>query len=138
MHQATLDVSGLTSAISRPLSDGNGTYSVTLAMHPSELGHVQAVMTLSGSELQVALTAHTEHGHAALAVAVNDLKNELSRGGVNVSIDLRQPQAQTSNEGQRRPAPHVAPQPAGPLVSTTNFAPAPIIARDSGQIDLML
>lgn len=139
LHQAALDVSGLTSAISRPLSDGNGTYSVTLAMHPSDLGHVQAVMTLSGSELQVALSAHTEHGHAALALAVNDLKNELSRGGVNVNIDLRQPQSQsqsqTSNEGQRRPAPQDL---SRPLASATSFAPAPAIARDSGQINLML
>jgi hypothetical protein len=132
---ANLDVGGLSSAISRPLSEGNGTYSVSLAMHPIELGHVQAVMTLSGTELQVTLSAHTEHGHSALTVAMNDLKNELSRGGVNVSIDLRNPQSQTSDNGHRPRT--TAPTNRQPVPAAT-FAPAPTPSRDAGQIHLML
>ena len=132
---ATLDVGGLSSAISRPLGDGNGTYTVVVAMHPAELGHVQAVMSLTGNDLQIALSPQTDHGHAALAVAVNDLKNELARGGVNVTIDLRHPQSQTSGDGRRpeTPTPHVRvtdriTNPANPSSST----------RDAGQIHLML
>ena len=132
---ANLDVGGLSSAISRPLSEGNGTYSVSLAMHPIELGHVQAVMTLSGTELQVTLSAHTEHGHSALTVAMNDLKNELSRGGVNVTIDLRNPQSQTSDNGHRPRT--TAPTNRQPVPAAT-FAPAPTPSRDAGQIHLML
>ncbi|MBW4079717.1 MAG: hypothetical protein HIU84_14700 [Acidobacteria bacterium] len=132
---STLDVGGLSSAISRPLSEGNGTYSVSLAMHPIELGHVQAVMTLSGGELQVSLTAHTEHGHAALTASMNDLKNELARGGVNVTIDLRNPQSQTPDEGRTRRATESTSRPTAP---TTTFATAPTPARDTGQIHLML
>lgn len=132
---STLDVSGLSSAISRPLSDGNGTYSVSLAMHPIELGHVQAVMTLSGGELQVSLTAHTEHGHAALAASMNDLKNELARGGVNVTIDLRNPQSQTPDDARHRRATEPTSRASAP---TTNFTSTPTPARDSGQIHLML
>lgn len=132
---SALDVSGLTSVISRPLSEGNGTYTVTLAMHPAELGHVQAVMTLTGSELQVSLTPHTDHGHAALAVAINDLKNELARGGVNVNIDLRHPQSQMSSGDRRSDTPDNQDRPIAP--ATTFVAPsAP--TRDAGQIHLML
>jgi flagellar hook-length control protein FliK len=132
-----LDVSGLSSVISRPLSEGNGTYTVTLAMHPIELGHVQAVMSLTGSELQVSLTPHTDHGHAALGVAINDLKNELGRGGVNVTIDLRQPQSQSqsSSDGQRPATPDTRDRPIAP---TVNFVPPAVPVRDAGQIHLML
>ena len=53
---SSLDVDGLSGSISRPLSDGNGTYTVTVALHPPELGHVQAVMSLDGNDLSVSLT----------------------------------------------------------------------------------
>ncbi|MHB1087746.1 MAG: flagellar hook-length control protein FliK [Acidimicrobiales bacterium] len=130
-----LDVGSLSGAISRPLSEGNGTYSVSLALHPVELGHVQAVMTLTGNELQVSLTAHTDHGHAALTGAMNDLKNELSRGGVNVNIDLRNPQSQTPDDARR---PRTSESPSPVTVSATNFATVPTPSRDSGQIHLVL
>ena len=132
---APLDVGALSSGISRPLSGGNGTYTVVLAMHPSELGHVQAVMTMTGSELQVSLTAHTEHGHAALTSAMSELKSELARGGVNVNIDLRQPQSQVPGERNRR-EPSSTPVPQGELVSTLGGPTT--LARDAGQIHLVL
>ena len=49
---SSLDVEGLSGSISRPLSDGNGTYTVTVALHPPELGHLQAVMSLDGNDLR--------------------------------------------------------------------------------------
>ena len=132
---STLDVSGLSSAISRPVSGGDGTYSVTVAMHPAGLGHVQAVMSLTGSELQVSLTPETDHGHAALAGAVNDLKNELARGGVNVNIDLRHSQSQTSSDDRR---PKTSDTQARPTERTATFVTPTSTARDAGQIHLML
>lgn len=132
---SALDVSGLSSVISRPLSQGNGTYTVTLAMHPAELGHVQAVMSLTGNELRVSLTPHTDHGHAALTAAATELKNELARGGVNVTIDLRHPQSPMSGDGGRHEKPYAKEQlPARAAILTV---PTPS-ARDAGQIHLML
>jgi flagellar hook-length control protein FliK len=133
-----LDVNTLTSAISRPLAEGNGTYTVVVAMHPAELGHVQAIMSLNGSNLQVSLTPQSDHAHAALSAAVNDMRNELARGGVNVSIDLHHPQSHTPGDTER-----------GPHHDTTNAAPTRVTstaaavaesssARDVGQINLML
>jgi flagellar hook-length control protein FliK len=104
-------------------------------MHPAGLGHVQAVMSLTGSELQVSLTPETDHGHAALAGAVNDLKNELARGGVNVNIDLRHSQSQTSSDDRR---PKTSDTQARPTERTATFVTPTSTARDAGQIHLML
>jgi flagellar hook-length control protein FliK len=98
-----LDVETLSGSISRPLSEGNGTYSVTVALHPPELGHLQAVMSLDGNELQVSLTAQTQTGHDALAGATDALKNQLARGGVNVNVTLRDPGSQSGGEDRYRP-----------------------------------
>ncbi|MHB1210339.1 MAG: flagellar hook-length control protein FliK, partial [Acidimicrobiales bacterium] len=134
-QMSALDVGGLSGAISRPLSEGNGTYTVVLAMHPADLGHVQAVMTLSAGTLQVSLTPQTNHGHSALALATNELKNELASGGLNVTIDLHQPQSQTPRDGRRseRPTP----------VDRNTSVPTPDVARETtirgaGRINLML
>ena len=98
-----LDVEGLSGSISRPLSDGNGTYTVTVALHPPELGHLQAVVSLEGNDLQVSLTAQTQTGHDALANATDALKDQLARGGVNVNVTLRDPGSQSGGEERYRP-----------------------------------
>jgi Flagellar hook-length control protein FliK len=100
---SALDVDALSGTISRPLSDGNGTYTVTVALHPPELGHLQAVMSLDGNDLQVSLAAQTQTGHDALANATNALKDQLARGGVNVNVTLRDPGSQTGGEERYRP-----------------------------------
>jgi len=100
---SSLDLEGLSGSISRPLSDGNGTYTVTVALHPPELGHLQAVVSLDGNDLQVSLTAQTQTGHDALANAADALKNQLARGGVNVNVTLRDPGSQPGAEERYRP-----------------------------------
>ena len=100
---SALDVEGLSGSISRPLSDGNGTYTVTVALHPPELGHLQAVVSLDGNDLQVSLTAQTQTGHDALANAADALKDQLARGGVNVNVTLRDPGSQSGGEERYRP-----------------------------------
>lgn len=101
---AALDVEGLSTAISRPLGNGNGNYTVTIAMHPPELGRVQAVISLDGSDLQVSIAAQTQRGHEALLSSVDALKGQLARGGVNVNVSLRDPGSQTGGDTPRPPA----------------------------------
>lgn len=94
----SLNINALAGSISGALLDANGTYTVTLAMHPSELGHVQAVMSLNGTELHVALNAQSATGHQALANALENLKSELSQGGMNVNVSLRDPSSDQRQE----------------------------------------
>jgi Flagellar hook-length control protein FliK len=100
---SALDLDSLSGSISRPLSDGNGAYTVTVALHPPELGHVLAVMSLDGNDLQVALTPQTQTGHDALADATEALKNQLGRGGVNVNVSLRDPGSPSGGDERYRP-----------------------------------
>ena len=98
----SLDVSELAGAISRPLSEGTGGYTVLIAMRPAELGQLQAVVTVHGNDLQVSITPQTHVGHEALANAVDTLKEKLSHGGVNVNVTLHDPGSQPGGDG--RPA----------------------------------
>lgn len=100
---SALDVDDLSASISRPLTDGNGNYTVTVALHPPELGHVQAVLSLDGNDLSVALTAQTQYGHDAVANATEALKGQLARGGVNVNVTLRDPGSQAGGDERYRP-----------------------------------
>jgi flagellar hook-length control protein FliK len=134
--KTALDVDGLSGSISRPLSDGNGAYTVTVALHPSELGHVQAVMSLDGNDLQVSLTAQTQAGHDALANATEALKNQLGRGGVNVNVTLRDPGSQSGGEERhRRPATSGA----GSFITGDSATETPLpFGLVAGQIHLVL
>jgi hypothetical protein len=100
---SSLDVEGLSGSISRPLSGGNGNYTVTVALHPPDLGHLQAVMSLDGNDLSVAITAQTQQGHEALANTVDALKAQLARGGVNVNVTLRDPGSPAGGDDRRPP-----------------------------------
>jgi flagellar hook-length control protein FliK len=134
---SALDVDDLTASISRPLTDGNGTYTVTVALHPPELGHVQAVLSLDGNDLSVSLAAQTQTGHDAMANAAEALKNQLARGGVNVNVTLRDPGSQAGGEERYRPPT------SGGLADalTTESAPSGTPVSSglvSGQIHLVL
>jgi flagellar hook-length control protein FliK len=134
---SALDVDDLSASISRPLTDGNGTYTVTVALHPPELGHVQAVLSLDGNDLSVSLAAQTQTGHDAMANAAEALKNQLARGGVNVNVTLRDPGSQAGGEERYRPPT------SGGLADalTTESAPSgtPVSSGlASGQIHLVL
>jgi flagellar hook-length control protein FliK len=134
---SALDVDDLSGSISRPLSDGNGTYTVTVALHPPELGHVQAVMSLEGNDLVVSLTAQTQTGHDALASASEALKNQLARGGVNVNVTLRDPGSQAGADERYRPP--TSPGSAGPLMTGSAATETPLSSGlVSGQIHLVL
>lgn len=131
----SLDVGALAGAISRPLNEGSGGYTVVIAMRPADLGQLQAVVTLHGNDLQVSITPQTHVGRDALANAVDTLKNELSRGGVNVNVTLHDPGFQS--RGEDRPATAVRRNesfsPDEPVVISS---PAPVLTAN--QIHLIL
>jgi len=98
-----LDVDGLAESISRPLSNGNCTYTVTVAMHPPELGHLQADVSLEGNSLQVSITAQNAAGHEALTRAADSLRDQLAQGGMNVNVSVRDPGHQPKEENSHGP-----------------------------------
>ena len=104
---SSLDVSDLASTISQATLGSDGSYTINVAMHPNDLGHVQAIVSLNGADLHVAITPQTPAGHAALASAVESLKSELSRSGLNVNVSLRDPESRSGrgNEDASRTAP---------------------------------
>jgi flagellar hook-length control protein FliK len=108
---------------------------VRIAMHPADLGHLQAVVTLRGNDLQVSLTPQTQQGRDVLTNAVHTLKEELSRGGVNVNVTLHDPGFQS--RGEDRP-----PNPAarGEILphEETTLQPLPSPVPSANQIDLRL
>jgi trimeric autotransporter adhesin len=102
-----LDVNDLASSISQATLGADGSYTINVAMHPSDLGHMQAVVSLNGVDLHVAITPQTSTGHAALTNVVESLKSELSRSGLNVNVSLRDPESRSGrgNEEPSRPSP---------------------------------
>ncbi len=130
-----LDVESLAGSISRPLTGGSGNYTVVVAMHPPDLGHLRAVMSLDGNDLQVSITAQTQAGHDALSTAVDGLRDQLSRGGINVNITLRDPGSHPGGDDRHPPndARRALPSSGGP----TPTSPAgPVLT--AGQIHLVL
>lgn len=91
MGTPMLDVAGLASEISSAVVGADGTVRVNVAMHPVTLGAVQAVVALNGGDLHVAITPQTSLGHQALREAMDGLTSELSQGGLNVNVSLRDP-----------------------------------------------
>lgn len=130
-----INLKSLSEAISRPLSNGNGTYTVVIAMHPSELGQLQAVVSLDHDGLRVLITPQTQVGHTALSTSVDALKSQLAQGGINVSVTLRDPGSQPRGDMWRQPAQagsEPAATQASPAIGSITAAPG------QGQIHLML
>ncbi len=136
-HSGSLDVTALSQAVLRPISAGGGTHTLLVAMHPAELGPLEAVVSLNQNGIQVALMPQTVMGHTALANSVEALKSQLAQGGMNVNISLQDPDSQSGNEA-RHQRQHGAPvQPAPPFNAKGASSP-PLLASVSGQIHLVL
>ena len=86
-----LDLPSLSASFSHALTPGDGEYSVSVSMHPPELGEVRALLSLRGDILQVVLTPHQELGHATLATALPALRDHLASGGLQVDVSLGHP-----------------------------------------------
>ena len=131
---APLDVDGLSGSISRPLSGGDGTYTVVVAMHPSDLGHMRAVMSLDGNDLQVSITPQNQAGHAALTRASETLRSQLAGSGLNVNVTLRDPGSSSGGDDQHPPEAS-----GGPTTTDIDAAPRPTVPVPvAGQIHLVL
>lgn len=131
---SSLDVDDLAKTISQATTGADGSYTVNVAMHPSELGHVQAVVTVNGEDLHVAISPQTTLGHAALSNAVEGLKGELARGGLNVNISLRDPRSHSG--GPREDA--TPPQSSGAVTAEDTEVDAPLESLSLSQIHLVL
>jgi hypothetical protein len=130
-----LDVDGLSGSISRPLSGGDGSYTVVVAMHPVDLGHMRAVMSLDGNDLQVSITPQSQAGHDALAKAAESLRSQLAGNGLNVNVTLRDPGSPSGGDDQR-PG-----EPSGGVTTSDSDAVLPLSTAPvpvTGQIHLVL
>ena len=78
----------LTAAISKPCNEGNGVYSVTAMLNPPSLGHVQAVVKVDGTNVNVSIVAHTPEGHHAIAGHLDELRGDLEARGGDVQLSL--------------------------------------------------
>lgn len=86
-----------------PLRTGpGGTQSVTVLLHPAELGDVRATVTVSGDQVTVRLLASTTEGASALRSALPDLHSGLSQDGQRSTVLLGDPGAgdATTSKGE--------------------------------------
>ena len=107
---------------------------MVVAMHPIELGQLQAIVSQHGNDLHVVITPDTRSGHDALASAVTTLRDELSRGGLNVNVTLRDP---GSHAGERRDEASTPRQRADEATTNSPRAPEPP-SLGAGQIHVVL
>jgi len=78
----------LTAALSKPQNEGNGVYSVTAALNPPSLGHVQAVVKVDGANVNVSIVAYSPEGHRAIAGHLDELARDLQAHGGDVQLSL--------------------------------------------------
>jgi flagellar hook-length control protein FliK len=68
------------------LSQGpDATHSVTLVLHPDNLGPVHVKMTLDQGTVDLTMRGAHEHGRAALMAALPDLRRDLEAAGLSCS-----------------------------------------------------
>jgi flagellar hook-length control protein FliK len=93
----------LTAAISKPLNEGSGVYSVTAMLNPPSLGHVQAVVKVDGTNVNVSIVAHTPEGHHAIAGHLDELRQELQTRGGDVQLSLSDGGSRAKQHGETEP-----------------------------------
>ena len=72
----------------RPRPTAAGTYTVTIALHPEELGEVRATVTAGEDQVTVRLVAATGDGDDALRQALSQLHADLSVGGQRTTVTV--------------------------------------------------
>jgi hypothetical protein len=98
----------LTATLSKPLSAGNGTYCVTAMLNPPSLGHMQAVVKVDGTNVNVAIVAHSPEGHRAIAAHLDELRSELQAHGGDVQLSLSDGGAKGGRRDRSEPPPAAA------------------------------
>lgn len=85
---AAIDVNSLAASISRPLTAGDGSYSLKVALHPADLGHIDAVVTLDNGNLNVSIVVQNQMTQHAISNSLQELQQSLQSSGLNVNVTL--------------------------------------------------
>jgi flagellar hook-length control protein FliK len=64
-----------------PLRDKQGEHTLTIALHPADLGPVTVTARVHGADIQLDLGGATEGGREAIRAALPELRRELERAG---------------------------------------------------------
>lgn len=80
-----------------------GTQTVTIVLHPAELGDVRATVIVNNDQVTVRLVASTPEGTSALRSALPDLRSGLSADGQRSTVVLGDPGASSFGTGQGGP-----------------------------------
>ncbi|MGN6598076.1 MAG: flagellar hook-length control protein FliK [Actinomycetes bacterium] len=81
-------VTQLVSALAPLRQQGDGVHRITVQLHPAELGAVQIRVELHGDVLRVHLAGASEATRDVLRAALPDLRQELSSGTREASVDV--------------------------------------------------
>jgi flagellar hook-length control protein FliK len=87
----------------------DGTYTLSLQLHPAELGPVTVRVAVNDGVLSIQLTADQQGGHDALHSSLSDLRSQLQASGlrvadVDVGAKAALPQHHTANAGSHQSA----------------------------------
>jgi flagellar hook-length control protein FliK len=93
--------SELLGALSRPVSNGDGSYSIRVQIYPRELGTVDALVRVHGDAVEVQLSASTEAGRATLNAHVQAIHEALFRGHGSLEVHIHSTQRDGSGQQQR-------------------------------------
>lgn len=91
----------LVQVLSPPRLLANGTYTVTVTLHPESLGTVQATVIASDARLSVQLVASTNDAADAIRQGLSELHEALSSGGQPATVTVSGGGAQGGNTGAR-------------------------------------
>ncbi|MCU1490778.1 MAG: Collagen alpha-2(I) chain [Acidimicrobiaceae bacterium] len=97
--------SELAASVSRLVAAGDGNHSVRVDLHPPELGHVQATVTVHGDDVRVLVSAANPAGHEALARHLGELRQALDDTGAGkLSLSLAPEPGGGGQSGSGRPS----------------------------------
>jgi flagellar hook-length control protein FliK len=69
-----------------PLRDKHGEHTLTVALHPADLGPVTVTARVHGTDIQLDLGSSTESGREAIRAALPELRRELERAGFTSTL----------------------------------------------------
>ncbi len=87
----------LVDVLSTPRQGADGSFMVTIALHPASLGAVRATVAASENRVSVQLVPSTAEGADALRLVLPDLRSALSSNGQQVQVTVRE--SPTSSSG---------------------------------------
>ncbi|OLF06911.1 flagellar hook-length control protein FliK, partial [Actinophytocola xanthii] len=120
-----------------PLRDKTGEHSLTVSLHPVDLGPITVTARIQGTDIHLDLGGATESGREALRNALPDLRRELERAGFTSC--LLDTNAGGSSGERRMPwqLPRGAQHSSGAASAVTGLDLLPVRPRvGTGQLDL--